>query len=75
MLADHKRLAEHLRSHGRSDVIGIEATGNYHRPLVYFLHQQGVRVMPDSNAGFVSYARSGARSNSGGSHVIANAYI
>jgi transposase len=29
-------------------MIGFEATGNYHRPLAYFLHRQGfaLRLIP-----------------------------
>jgi len=47
-LADYQRLAEYLRGHSRSAVVGFEATGNYHRPLAYFLHQQGfeLRLIP-----------------------------
>jgi transposase len=47
-LADYQRLAEYLRGHGRSAVIGFEATGNYHPPLAYFLDQQGfeLRLIP-----------------------------
>ena len=47
-MADYQHLAEYLRRHGESAVIGFEATGNYHRPLAYFLHQQGfeLRLIP-----------------------------
>jgi len=47
-MADYQHLAEYLRRHGECVVIGFEATGNYHRPLAYFLHQQGfeLRLIP-----------------------------
>lgn len=47
-MADYQHLAEYLRRHGESVVIGFEATGNYHRPLAYFLHQQRfeLRLIP-----------------------------
>jgi transposase len=45
---DFKRLAEHLRGLRSSVMAGFEATGNYHRPLAYFLHRQGfeLRLIP-----------------------------
>jgi transposase len=46
---DFERLAAHLRGLLKSCVmVGFEATGNYHRPLAYFLHQQGfeLRLIP-----------------------------
>jgi len=51
-LANHRdafeQLAEYLRTLKSSVLIGFEATGNYHRPLAYFLHQQGfaLRLIP-----------------------------
>jgi hypothetical protein len=36
-LADYERLAVYLRQLGPRTVVGFEATGNYHRPLAYFL--------------------------------------
>jgi transposase len=45
---DFERLAEYLRAFESSVMIGFEATGNYHRPLAYFLHCQGfeLRLIP-----------------------------
>ena len=51
-LANHRaafeQLAEYLRGLKSSVLIGFEATGNYHRPLAYFLHHQGfeLRLIP-----------------------------
>ena len=41
-------MAGYLRSLKSSVLIGFEATGNYHRPLAYFLHRQGfeLRLIP-----------------------------
>jgi transposase len=38
---DHQRPADYLRGIGAPALIGFEATGNYHRPLAYFLQRQG----------------------------------
>jgi transposase len=45
---DFGRLAEHLRGLRSSVMAGFEATGNYHRPLAYFLPCQGfaLRLIP-----------------------------
>jgi transposase len=45
---EFERLASYLRGLQCSVVIGFEATGNYHRPLAYFLHRQGfeLRLIP-----------------------------
>ena len=40
-LEDDDRLADYLRRTGALAVIVHEATGNYHRPLAYFLHREG----------------------------------
>jgi transposase len=41
---DYERFAGYLRSIGASALIGFEATGNYHRPLVYFLQRSGFEL-------------------------------
>ena len=43
-LEDYDRLADYLCSTGAPAVIGFEATGNYHRPLAYFLHREGFEL-------------------------------
>jgi transposase len=45
---DFEHLASYLRGLRSSVLIGFEATGNYHRPLAYFLHCQGfeLRLIP-----------------------------
>jgi transposase len=45
---DYERFADYLRSTGAPALIGFEATGNYHRPLAYFLHREGfaLRLIP-----------------------------
>jgi Transposase len=45
---DFEQLAGYLRGLRSSILIGFEATGNYHRPLAYFLHCQGfeLRLIP-----------------------------
>jgi transposase len=45
---DFEHLASFLRGLNSSVLIGFEATSNYHRPLVYFLHSQGfeLRLIP-----------------------------
>ena len=47
-LEEFERLADYLRQLDAPAVIGFEATGNYHRPLAYFLHRQGfaLRLIP-----------------------------
>src|SRR5271154_4874998 len=47
-LEDFEQLASYLRSLKSPVLIGFEATGNYHRPLAYFLHRQGfeLRLIP-----------------------------
>jgi len=45
---DYESLADYLRKIGTPALIGFEATGNYHRPLAYFLQRQGfeLRLVP-----------------------------
>lgn len=38
---DYRKFAAYLKSLGQPCLIGFEATGNYHRPLAYFLGQEG----------------------------------
>jgi transposase len=47
-LDEFEQLASYLRGLKNSVMIGFEATGNYHRPLAYFLHRQGfaLRLIP-----------------------------
>jgi hypothetical protein len=42
-------------------MVGFEATGNYHRPLAYFLHRQGFQLRLISYAGTGPYARGDAQ--------------
>jgi transposase len=45
---DYQRLADYVRGTAAPVLIGFEATGNYHRPLAYFLQRQGfqLRLIP-----------------------------
>jgi transposase len=45
---DFEHFARYLRGLKSAVLIGFEATGNYHRPLAYFLHCQGfaLRLIP-----------------------------
>jgi transposase len=45
---DFEHFASYLRGLTSATLIGFEATGNYHRPLAYFLHCQGFawRLIP-----------------------------
>ena len=45
---DFQRLIDYLRGTAAQVLIGFEATGNYHRPLAYFLQRQGfqLRLIP-----------------------------
>jgi transposase len=47
-LEEYKRLVAYLRQLDAPALIGFEATGNYHRPLAYFLRAQGfeLRLIP-----------------------------
>ena len=47
-LEEYERLVAYLRQFDTPALIGFEATGNYHRPLAYFLHAQGfaLRLIP-----------------------------
>jgi transposase len=47
-LKDYESLVDYLRRFGAPAVIAFEATGNYHRPLAYFLHRHGfaLRLIP-----------------------------
>jgi len=38
---DYREFADYLRSLGLPCLIGFESTGNYHRPLAYYLETQG----------------------------------
>ena len=49
-LEDFDQVAAYLRSLKSPVLIGFEATGNYHRPLAYFLHRQGFELA-DSYSG------------------------
>ena len=40
-LEEYERLVAYLRQFDAPALVGFEATGNYHRPLAYFLHAQG----------------------------------
>lgn len=40
-LSDYQEFTAYLKSLGYPCVIGLEATGNYHRPLAYNLRQEG----------------------------------
>jgi transposase len=40
-MEDYRKFSDYLQSTGLPCVIGFEATGNYHRPLAYYLGQQG----------------------------------
>ncbi len=40
-LSDYQEFTAYLKSLRFSCVIGLEATGNYHRPLAYYLQQEG----------------------------------
>lgn len=39
-LSDYQKFTAYLKSLGYPCVIGLEATGNYHRPLAYYLQQE-----------------------------------
>ena len=45
---DFQRLADYLRRSAAPVLVGFEATGNYHRPLAYFLQGKGsqLRLIP-----------------------------
>jgi transposase len=43
-LADYRQFAKYLKDLGQPCRIGFEATGDYHRPLAYFLHSQGFEL-------------------------------
>src|ERR1700676_3377920 len=47
-LEEYQRLVAYLRQLDATALIGFEATGNYHRPLAYFLHAQDfeLRLIP-----------------------------
>ena len=42
--ADFQSFSDYLKSLGYACRIGFEATGNYHRPLAYYLGHQGFGV-------------------------------
>lgn len=41
---DYHDLGAYLRSLRRECIVGLEATGNYHRPLAYYLQREGFTV-------------------------------
>jgi transposase len=41
---DYERLSAFLKSLGHRCVVGFEATGNYHRPLAYYLQHEGFQL-------------------------------
>ncbi len=41
---DFDNLAKYLSSLGNDCQIGLEASGNYHRPLAYYLQKKGFKV-------------------------------
>ena len=41
---DYQEFSTYLKSLGFPCVVGLEATGNYHRPLAYYLIQQGFEM-------------------------------
>lgn len=43
-LEDFKRLANYLNSLSYECQIGLEASGNYHRPIAYFLQKRGFKI-------------------------------
>lgn len=43
-LSDFQEFSAYLKSLKLPCVIGLEATGNYHRPLAYYLHQEGFEL-------------------------------
>lgn len=43
-LPDYQEFVSYLKSLGIPCLIGFEATGNYHRPLAYYLQQEGFAV-------------------------------
>ena len=47
-LEEYERLVAYLRQFDTPALFGFEATGNYHRPLAYFLHARGfeLRLIP-----------------------------
>ena len=47
-VADYQRLADYLGNTAAPALIGFEATGNYHRPLAFFLEGRGfaLRLIP-----------------------------
>ena len=60
-LEEYQRLVGYLRQLGAPALIGFEATGNYHRPLAYFLHAQGFRAAVDSHDGASPHSRGDAQ--------------
>jgi len=43
-LSDYQEFSAYLKNLRFPCVIGLEATGNYHRPLAYYLIQQGFEM-------------------------------
>jgi transposase len=43
-MADYRAFSEYLKRLGCRCLIGFEATGNYHRPLAYYLARQGFQL-------------------------------
>ena len=60
-LEEYERLVAYLRQFDAPALVGFEATGNYHRPLAYFLHAQRLRAAVDSHYGAGPHARGDAQ--------------
>ncbi len=43
-MTDYEEFSRYLKSFGLPCLVGFEATGNYHRPLAYYLLQQGFEL-------------------------------
>lgn len=43
-LQDYQKFSAYLKNFSMPCFIGLEATGNYHRPLAYFLQKEGFTI-------------------------------
>lgn len=43
-LSDFNKLYQRVRKSKADVVVGLEATGHYHRPIAYFLHSKGIQI-------------------------------
>lgn len=43
-LVDYQKFSAYLKCLKLPCIIGLEATGNYHRPIAYYLHQEGFEL-------------------------------